>query len=241
MSTFAQDIPPSAPLPSQWLLPPPNSPHPLPYISLTWKLHLPTHTSWISIFDSTLSHLSLTPENIVSSATRGCWLEPTLWRLLTLRPLQQGTSPGHVIEEVCRLGTLLFLAPIWRWMGHSPVWTSALTQNLIHVLHSQMIEWKELKPLLVWTIYFGAVETRDLEERGQLVFMLGIVMAGMGIGAWEDVMGVVKSVMWVGEVCDGTEEGIRKEIMAVVGRNGMQPVGLDSMPTFVEEYGGDVE
>jgi hypothetical protein len=67
------------------------------------------------------------------------------------------------------------------------------------------------------------------------------VMAGMGIGAWEDVMGVVKSVMWVGEVCDGTEEGIRKEIMAVVGRNGMQPVGLDSMPTFVEEYGGDVE
>jgi hypothetical protein len=104
-----------------------------------------------------------------------------------------------------------------------------------------MIEWKELKPLLVWTIYFGAVETRDLEERGQLVFMLGIVMAGMGIGAWEDLIGVVKSVMWVGEVCDRTEEGIREEMMAVVGRNGMQPVAVDSVPTFVGKYDGGVE
>jgi hypothetical protein len=146
------------------------------------------------------------------------------------------------MEEVCRLGTLLFLAPIWRWMGHSPVWTSAILHNFLLVLQSHMIEWKELKPLLVWSIYFGAVETRDLGERGQLVFMLGIVMTGIGIGAWEDLMGVVKSVMWVGEVCDGTEEVIREEVMGAVGRNGMQQTFVGrSPPTFLEEYGGGSE
>jgi hypothetical protein len=60
---------------------------------------------------------------------------------------------------------LLFLSPIWRHMGANPVWTSTFSRNLLELLNNNRVEWVELKPLLVWTVYFAAIETRDLGQR----------------------------------------------------------------------------
>ena len=164
-----------------------------------------------------------------------------MWRLLVIRPLQQGNEREHVIEEVCRLGTLLFLSPFWRMLGFGPVWTAAISRNLLLLLMKHMIEWKELKPLLVWVLYFAAIETNDLAERSQLVFMLAVVTGGMQLDDWDDIMHVVKSVLWVERVFAGTDDLIRDEVMAIVIQNAMRPVLVETPPVFLEDFPIDVE
>jgi hypothetical protein len=242
LGTFAQDMPPDVPLPAKWILDsksPPNSPRPLSPVSLIWKKQLPMRMDWISIFDDVVRLISLdqafSEEQLVLAITSGSWLEPTMWRLLTIRPLLQGGDREHVMEEVCRLGTLLFLAPFWRMLGHSPVWTAAISRNLLIVLMKHMVEWKELKPLLAWVLYFAAVETNDLGERSQLVFMLAIIMGGLQLDDWDDFMHAVKSVLWVEKVFAGTDDLIRDEVMACTLQNAMRPVAIESPPTYLDD------
>ena len=140
------------------------------------------------------------------------------------------------MEEVCRLGTLLFLAPFWRVLGQSPVWTAAISRNLLLVLMKNLIEWKELKPLLIWVLYFASIETKDLAERSQFVFMLGILMSGMQLRDWDDIMQIIKSVLWVEKVFAGTDDLIRDEVMQIVTNNPMNTFLEDSPPAFLAEF-----
>lgn len=246
LSTFAQDIPPQIPLPEKWVQNskcPPSMPRPHCPISLTWKKMLPMRLDWISIFDDVVQLISLdqafSEEQLDLCMRSGCWLEPTIWRLLSTRPLQLGNEDGHVMEEVCRLGTLLFLAPCWRQLGHSPVWTAALSRNLLAVLIKHMIEWKELKPLLAWVLFFAAVETRDLFERSHLVFMLSIIMGGLNIEDWDDFMQIVKSVLWVDNVCIGKDDLIRDEVMATRDQLTLRPVVAEESLSFWDNIESD--
>jgi hypothetical protein len=197
---------------------------------------------WISIFDDVVQLISLdNEEQLLLAITSGSWIEPTLWRLLILRPLQRGSEREHVIEEVCRLGTMLFLSPFWRMLGFGPVWTAAISRNLLLTLMKYMIEWKELKPLLVWVLYFAAIETHDLAERSQLVFMLAVVTGGMQLNNWDGIMQIVKSILWNERVFTGTDDLIRDEVMAIVMQNAMRPTLVETPPVFLEEFPIDVE
>jgi hypothetical protein len=199
---------------------PPGSPRPFSSISLEWKQQLPTKIDWITIFDDITQLISLdrgfTQKELENAATTGSWMEPTMVRLLAIRPLVGGNERGDIIEEICRLGTMLFLAPVWRWLGARPVWTSSLSRNLLSVLNSHMVEWGELKPLLTWTVYFAAIETHDPQERSQLVFILAVLMSGLQIQEWDELMQVVKGVLWVECVFANSDEGIRKEVMSIL-------------------------
>jgi hypothetical protein len=155
--------------------------------------------------------------------------------------LQRGSNREHVIEEVCRLGTLMFLSPFWRMLGHSPVWTAAISRNLLLVLMENMIEWNELKPLLIWALYFSAIETKDLAERSQFVCMLGILMSGLQLQQWKDIMEIIKSVLWVEKVFAGTDELIRDEVMQIVNHNAMNVFPVDTPPAFLDDFPGEVD
>lgn len=201
---------------------------------------------WVTIFDDVVQLISLdrtfTEEQLMLAITSGCWMEPTIYRLLSIRPLHHGNTRQHVMEEVCRLGTLLFLSPFWRILGQSPVRTAALCRNLLHVLMENMIEWNELKPLLIWSLYFAAIETKDLAERSHFVFMLGILMSGMQLQGWDGIMQVVKSVLWVEKVFAGTDELIRDEVMKVVNHDPMGMIPVYNTPLgFLEDLEADIE
>jgi hypothetical protein len=70
--------------------------------------------------------------------------------------------------------------------------------------------------------------------------MLGIVMTGLQLKGWEELMQAVKGVLWVDRVRAGTEELIRDEVMAIVVRNAMHPVVVDAMPLFQEDHGSSL-
>jgi hypothetical protein len=216
-------------------------------MSLLWKQQMPMSLDFITIFDDVVQLISLdkafNEEQLMLAITSGSWMEPTLYRLLVIRPLNNGNTKENVIEEVCRLGTLLFLAPFWRMLGQSPVWTAAISRNLILVLTKNMIEWNDMKPLLIWVLYAAAVETKDLAERSQFVFMLGILMSGMQLQEWDDIMLIIKSVLWVEKVFAGTDELIRDEVMKIVNHNPMDmlPVETTPPPSFLDEFAAEAE
>lgn len=194
---------------------------------------------WITIFDDIVQLISLdsmfNERQLMLAITSGSWMEPTIYRLLSIRPLQQGSNREHVMEEVCRLGTLLFLSPFWRALGQSPVRTAALSRNLLLVLLKNMVEWNELKPLLIWTLYFAAIETKDLAERSQFVLMLGILMSGMQLQEWDGLMEIVKEVLWVDKLFAGTEDLIRDEVMQIVNYHAANAPPPDSLPVGTSE------
>ncbi|KAH7067953.1 hypothetical protein FB567DRAFT_541528 [Paraphoma chrysanthemicola] len=247
LGSFFQDIQPMVPLPKKWEADsksPPASPRRYSPISLAWKQQMPMQTGWVALFDDVVQLISLdrafSEKQLALATASGCWLEPILWKLLSLRPLQHGNNREHVIEEVCRLGTLLFLAPVWRMMGQTPVWTAAISHNLLVVLMEHMTEWKELKDLLIWVLYFAAIETSDLGKRSHLVFMLAVLMGGMQIATWDDLMRTVKGVLWVERAFASSDELIRDEVLATVAQNALRPATADVAPAFLENLPGNV-
>jgi len=249
IGSFYQDHPPVVPMPLQWIADsksPPNSPRPCNTVSLAWKRQLPMQLGFITVFDDVVQLISLdrafNEQQLMLAITSGSWMEPTMYRLLAIRPLDHGESTEFVIEEVCRLGTLLFLAPLWRKLGQSPVWTAAISRNLLLVLMKHVIEWNDLKPLLIWVLYVAAVETKDLAERSQFVFMLGILMSGMQLQEWDDIMSIIKSVLWVEKVFTGTDELIRDEVMQIVNHNPMNIFPAETTPpSFLDDFAAETE
>ncbi|KAH7135051.1 hypothetical protein B0J11DRAFT_151027 [Dendryphion nanum] len=223
---FSQDIPTIFPMPRQWEADsrsPPSSPRPESEISLRWKQWFPTKQDWISIFDDVTQLISLdralTDQQFKEATASGCWMEPTIVRLLSIRPLQHSSDKENVLEEICRIGTLLFLAPIWRALGASPVWTNALLKNLLWTLNNHISEWADLRPLLAWTIYFAAIETSDPSERAQFVFFLAVLMTGARMKEWDELMYHIKSVLWVENIFAGRDTIIREEVMSLLTRS----------------------
>lgn len=200
---------------------------------------------WVTIFDDIVQLISLdrvlNKQQLELAVTSGSWIEPTMYRLLAIRPLQLGNDRENVLEEVCRLGTLLFLAPFWRTLGQSPVWTAAISRNLQLVLLQYKTEWNELKPLLIWTLYFAAIETSDLAERSQFVFMLAIVMSGMQLQQWGELLEIVKGVLWVDKVSAGTDELIKDEVMQIVSQRSVVLVVEEEPFTLFDSLGGTAE
>ncbi|UPX19979.1 uncharacterized protein EKO05_0010227 [Ascochyta rabiei] len=242
MGSFAQDIPPSAPLPRQWAAEcrsPSGTPRPQSAISFAWKQQMPMQMDWISIFDDIVHLISLAStlnhQQLELAVTSGSWIEAIVWRLLATRPLSRGNGLENVLEEVCRLGTLLFLAPCWRALGQSPVWTAAISKNLQIVLLQHKTGWGDLKPLLVWSLYFAAFETSDLIERSQFVSMLAMVMGSLRLQEWRELLQLVKSVLWVDKVFAGSDELIRDEVMHIVSQSSVMLAWNDGSYTLFEE------
>jgi hypothetical protein len=189
-------------------------------MAIIWKQQLPMQLDWISIFDDIVQLMALDrafcDQQLLLSVTDGSWMEPTMYRLLSIRPLLLENGRGSVIEEVCRLGTLLFLAPFWRLLGRSVVRTATISRKLLLLLTNHVVEWNELKPLLVWVVYLGAIETKDPGERSQYLLMLAVVSGGMHLQCWDQSMQMLKQVLWVESVYAGSEALIRDEVLKIV-------------------------
>ena len=124
-------------------------------------------------------------------------MEPDLPRILSLRPTHRNTAltQASAIEEVCRLGTHLFLAPLWRSFGINPVQTKRIKQNLLFLLNGYFAEWGMLRPLLLWTLAHAVREAEEAVEREDFAIRLAMVVAKMRLTGWEDVIKEFKGVL----------------------------------------------
>jgi hypothetical protein len=158
---------------------------------------------WASIL-SILSCLLTNPETSPNS-----WLGPTLHKLLSFRPVQSNMSCAAIIEEVSRIGILLFLASIWRTFSMRVVETAALRGRLLVFIKSYFVDWRELRPLLLWTLMHAASESENEQERSEFAFRLAVMMNKMNIESWEAMLGTVKGVLWSDSASQDTYDAVR--------------------------------
>ncbi|KAF2491986.1 hypothetical protein BU16DRAFT_100010 [Lophium mytilinum] len=230
---YCQDIPPSFPTPLSWkshsrafssLLPdlkissPPTT---------TFKQRMYQHPEIISIFDDLKACTALTSyesEHLgvdywlkSTFAPYGAWTNPMIHRLLTLRPLSLKSTQEAVIAEVCRVGGLLYIAPIWRKFGASPARTTDLIKHLVSTLETYVVDWGELRPFLHWAMFFGCLEAPAGDERDWFLSRIVKLMMSLGV-KWADYIAAVKGVMFTNEVFAGTDELMRAEIEEFLSR-----------------------
>lgn len=183
-----------------------------------------------------------------------CQLSHCLVQVIILTELVAGINvtsyylPTVLIESVgltnnlarllaaCNSVSYLLFSPLWRLLGQGPVWTAAISHNLMVILLQNTVEWREFKPLLIWVLYFAAIETYDLAERSQFVFMLGLLMSGLRLQEWEKMMQIIKGVLWVENIFNCSEELIRDEVMHVVKHHPIEAVLAQMPPALPDHY-----
>ena len=195
---------------------------------------------WISVFDDIVQYISLDRAFAVEqkelACTSGSWMEPTVYRLLAIRPLRNGSQSEHEMEEICRLGTLLFLAPFWRALGQNPVRTAAISRNLFFLLGRNHVEWGQLNPLLIWILYFAAVETENHVERSHFVSMLSAVLKSMNLEEWDEIMRIVQGVLWAENIFARSDRLICDQVMRAMNYNSVAHGLLEAAPAPIEWY-----
>ncbi|KAF2105256.1 hypothetical protein BDV96DRAFT_608395 [Lophiotrema nucula] len=217
---YAQDIAPHFPMPKTWqqaieididdendVVPASSSDS----IIRTWKEELPEYDAWISIFKLIVR---LVPDHSIPA---NCWMEPIIHRLLSLRPMRHGIETrGAIIEEACRIGTLLFLSRSWREFGVLSIRTTLLRRNLLAMLRRYFAEWGRLRPLLLWVLVQAAQEAESQAERYQFNIRISMVMSKLNIADWDGLVEVLKGVVWSGEIADAAWEPGQRDLTSLI-------------------------
>jgi hypothetical protein len=225
--SYCQDVVPNFPPPPTWnLYEEPYNKHPpdsknSSLLTAAFNQQMYHHPEIIRIFNDLRTCTSLTASESKSLgsdywlkstfAPHGAWTNVMIHRLLTLRPLSVVSTQEAVIAEVCRIGGLLYISPIWRKYGAGPAQTADLRRHLMATLDAYVVDWGELRPLLLWTMFLGCLEAAVEDERDWFLFRIAKLMGSLDM-KWVDYVEAVKTVMWLDDVFAGTEDVIRAEI-----------------------------
>jgi hypothetical protein len=146
----------------------------------------------------------------IESLDVGGWTNVLILRLLEWRPLQAVAKNDAIIAHFLRIGSLLYLAPIWRKYGVSPLRTSSLVQKLVLLRESYSADWKGLWPLEAWILIMGAMES-SYSERQYLIEKLCGLARKQSLTVTE-LLWQAKNVLWIQDAFDQAEYALRAEL-----------------------------
>jgi hypothetical protein len=147
---------------------------------------------------------------ILNGASAQVWLDanyaglhiyPTLHKLLTIQS-EISNDAADMAEEILRLGGLLFLAGIRRRFGISPVVTHVQISKLQAIFEQNQEMWRGASDSLqMWVLFMAGCAATTREERAWAVKALMRQSTGLLVfPLWDDIMGVVTAMWWIGEV-----------------------------------------
>jgi hypothetical protein len=149
---------------------------------------------------------SATEANSVQTGGR-CWSEATdaggwtnvfIHRLLEWRPMESGEQDSRqIIMEALRLGSLLYLASIWRKFGVFPVRTCPLVQKLVELSLQGWGFGRELWQFEAWLLVMGAIESNGISHEYfiEKIFHL----ANRCSVSPTDILEIAQGVLWIEE------------------------------------------
>lgn len=211
--SFMFDVPPIFPIPKQWnrsveiLQISDRSVALLDSLQHAWaSVFMGTDWEWFFIFEDMIrfsyedfatSSESVSPAMSTSSVGSGAWTNSIIHRLLSFRPRENVlSSRSFQTQEACRLGSLLFMVPVWRFFGVGPLAPGTLLTNLRHIIEVSNAEWGQMSILRLWILYVGTVEALGGPlEAWFLEHLVGMCMAS-GIKSWGEGIKAVKNVLW---------------------------------------------
>lgn len=137
----------------------------------------------------------------------GAWVNPVVHTFLSQRQTVDLARTGSLMQEACRLGMLLYLNHVRRFLGILPSYTgivaSRLKSHLIANYEHLMVDWiGEAWILQIWILYMGGFGLQGEPDEAWFFRTLGTSLKRHGISDWSDVLQLLKTVLWFEEVFD---------------------------------------
>ena len=174
-----------------------------------WAQEIPGQPEWIRIYESLVLFSAEAFPIPAGSATlqdsrTGAWTNPIFYRLLRFRPLEQlGISNQSLIQEACRLGSLLYLAPVWRMFGVYPVRPQTFVGKFKDLLVTHQISWLKLWKLQLWVLFMAAMEAYLVGETAWFVEEITDTLHEHGIKSWDEGLACIQEILWIETIFDG--------------------------------------
>lgn len=188
-----------------------------------WTLEFPhAHdTEWLDIFDEirTFSHdlfegtMSTGAVAQCFAGDTGAWTNSMIHRLLAFRPNPHALLPKEFrVLEACRLGSLLYMIPIWRFLGVAPVASETLQAKLHAILKNDNGAWGQIFTLHLWLLYMGSVEALGGPFEAWFLDQVVSVSALNGVKTWEEYMAMVKELLWFACIFDTRHAALQEKM-----------------------------
>lgn len=137
----------------------------------------------------------------------GAWVNPVVHTFLSWRPPADLACTGSLMQETCRLGMLLYLNHVRRFLGIVPSYTgivaSRLKDHLVANYEYLMGDWiGEAWILQIWVLYMAGFGLQGEPDEAWFFCALGTLLKRHGLSDWNDVLQLLASVLWFEEVFD---------------------------------------
>jgi hypothetical protein len=202
---LAKDLEPAFPLPDKWLrcgIPQPTQEQSIIAAKAVdmWNICLPNNQQWIPIYHdlsifSQQTVLDANSDMIISPYT-GAWSNAVIHRLLSIRPLLNGETRENVIEEACRIASMVYMVRVWRNFGIFPARSVFLVTKLRNLLSSHCLDWSGLEPLHMWILYTACVEASG-ENLEFFIDAARTCIALYRVSSWTAFKANAKAVLWI--------------------------------------------
>jgi len=189
-----------------------------------WDRLKPNRTQFSEIF-SDMTHVTALINSEAATVWTDCnfsglWANPLIHRLLTIQiplaMLNGETDPDGVMQEVGRLGCVLYFGEMRRKFGVYPVITRIQVQKIKIILSEHTIEWRPFEPLLLWTLTLAGIEASfypDNTDRSWFIAELSRLAKNMGMQTAEDAKGCLRKMPWIEEVYDDHAELLWRDVV----------------------------
>lgn len=160
---------------------------------------------------------------------------PLRYRLLDMKNARKSGTHKELVQEACRIGTLVFMKTVFDqfgcWGPSHKVWgrpyrfivekLKVFLTKLDHIIDTNRTEYLEL---LLWLSFMGGVLQLEYVNRQWYNAQIATIAAKLGLNTFDVVKTVLRKFLWVGWVhethCAELWEDIRSEAQTQkVGRN----------------------
>ncbi|KAK9489184.1 hypothetical protein V1508DRAFT_428769 [Lipomyces doorenjongii] len=229
---YLLDLKPKFPLPRQWvrfstpLLSSDSDPEALEYtarVRRMWSQGGLDGSEWHSMYRDLVSFSlrSFKGHPSVSQLAKmpsdfGAWSNPMIHRLLSWRPAEGSVSRDTLVQETCRLGALLYLVPVWRFFGVSPVYSRVLRKQLKIVITNHDVDWSHVWVAKLWSLYMSSVEALDSADEDWYTNAIVEVLVDHGIKDWNKGREQIKDMLWFDCLFVGRDDRLATKVRTIL-------------------------
>lgn len=143
----------------------------------------------------------------------GMHVVPVLHHLLSTRHEITQENSAVLGEESCRLGAILYLGAIRLKFGLTLTADVYVRKLKDCILLKGEASWDETPEILIWLLVLGGIQSTFMEEEhAWFIAALASHAASAGYMSWEDLMSLVREVLWIDKAFEGECVALQGEI-----------------------------
>jgi hypothetical protein len=138
---------------------------------------------------------------------------PTLYKLLAIQTISNENNFRDAVQEMCRLGGILFLAEVRRKFGISPIVTHVQTTKLRRLLDTNhMLRGEELDCIRIWAIVMACCAEPTEANRAWAVRALIRSSVFSRYQSWDNLINMISNLWWIEEVFFSKSRELRVDV-----------------------------